>query len=72
MTPATLGSGVTPDPSVAGVISPGLPAIERSLSWVHLAARYPVRIRIDSPPSSLLRIGENAVAVVHPTQGSVR
>ena len=36
----------------------GLPAIERSLSWVHLAARYPVRIRIESPPSSLLRIGE--------------
>jgi multidrug efflux system membrane fusion protein len=68
----SIGHGVTPDPSVAGVISPGLPAIERSLSWVHLAARYPVRIRIDSPPSSLLRIGENAVAVVHPTQGSVR
>jgi membrane fusion protein, multidrug efflux system len=63
---------VTPDPGVAGVISPGLPAIERSLNWVHLAARYPVRIRIDSPPSSLLRIGENAVAVVHPVHGSVR
>jgi len=68
----SIGHGVTPDPSVAGVLSPGLPAIERSLSWVHLAARYPVRIRIESPPSSLLRIGENAVAVVHPVLGSVR
>jgi membrane fusion protein, multidrug efflux system len=68
----SIGHGVTPDPSVAGVISPGLPAIERSLSWVHLAARYPVRIRIESPPSNLLRIGENAVAVVHPVHGSVR
>jgi membrane fusion protein, multidrug efflux system len=68
----SIGHGVTPDPSVAGVISPGLPAIERSLSWVHLAARYPVRIRIESPPSSLLRIGENAVAVIHPMLGSVR
>jgi multidrug efflux system membrane fusion protein len=68
----SIGHGVTPDPSVAGVLSTGLPAIERSLSWVHLAARYPVRIRIESPPSSLLRIGENAVAVVHPVQGSVR
>jgi membrane fusion protein, multidrug efflux system len=68
----SIGHGVTPDPSVAGVISPGLPAIERSLSWVHLAARYPVRIRIESPPTSLLRIGENAVAVVHPVHGSVR
>ncbi len=68
----SIGHGVTPDPSVAGVLSPGLPAIERSLSWVHLAARYPVRIRIDSPPANLLRIGENAVAVVHPVRGSVR
>jgi len=68
----SIGHGVTPDPNVAGVLSPGLPAIERSLSWVHLAARYPVRIRIESPPSTLLRIGENAVAVVHPVQGSVR
>jgi membrane fusion protein, multidrug efflux system len=68
----SIGHGVTPDPSVAGVIAPGLPAIERSLSWVHLAARYPVRIRIESPPSSLLRIGENAVAVVHPEHRSVR
>ena len=68
----SIGHGVTPDPSVAGVLSPGLPAIERSLSWVHLAARYPVRIRIESPPSSLLRIGENAVAVVHSVHSSVR
>ena len=68
----SIGHGVTPDPGVAGVISPGLPAIERSLNWVHLAARYPVRIRIESPPSNLLRIGENAVAVVHPVHGSVR
>jgi membrane fusion protein, multidrug efflux system len=68
----SIGHGVTPDPSVAGVLAPGLPAIERSLSWVHLAARYPVRIRIESPPSTQLRIGENAVAVVHPVHGSVR
>jgi multidrug efflux system membrane fusion protein len=68
----SIGHGVTPDPSVAGVISPGLPAIERSLNWVHLAARYPVRIRIESPPSSLLRVGETAVAVVHPVHGTAR
>jgi membrane fusion protein, multidrug efflux system len=68
----SIGHGVTPDPSVAGVIAPGLPDVERSLSWVHLAARYPVRIRIESPPSSLLRIGQTAVAVVHPVRASVR
>ena len=68
----SIGHGVTPDPGVAGVIAPGLPAIERSLNWVHLAARYPVRIRIESPPPSLLRIGQTAVAVVHPVRASVR
>ena len=67
----SIGYGVTPDPSVAGVSSsPGLPAVQRSLSWVHLAARYPVRIRIESPPAGLLRIGETAVAVVHPAAGT--
>lgn len=65
----SIGYGVTPDPSVAGAIAPGLPAVQRSLSWVHLAARYPVRIRIQSPPPGLLRIGQTAVAVVHPVSG---
>ncbi len=62
----SIGFGVTPDPSVAGTISSsGLPSVQRSLSWVHLAARYPVRVRIEAPPPDLLRIGQTAVAVVH-------
>ncbi len=60
----SIGYGVAPDPSVAGTIAPGLPAIQRTLNWVHLAARYPVRIRINAPPP-YLRIGQSAVAVVH-------
>ncbi len=64
----SIGHGVVPDPGVVGVVSPGLPAVQRSLSWVHLASRYPVRIRIEAPPPNLVRIGENAVAVVHPAQ----
>ena len=68
----SIGYGVTPDPSVAGVLTPGLPTVQRSLSWVHLAARYPVRIRIDAPPPSLLRIGQTAVAVVYPVPGAGR
>lgn len=63
----SIGYGVTADPSVLGVQGPGLPDVARSLSWVHLAARFPVRIRIVSPPRNLLRIGQTAVAVVHPT-----
>jgi multidrug efflux system membrane fusion protein len=58
------GYGVTPDPSIVGRITPGLPDIQRTLSWVHLASRYPVRIRIQSPPSDVIRLGESAVVVI--------
>jgi membrane fusion protein, multidrug efflux system len=58
------GYGVTPDPSIVGRITPGLPDIQRTLSWVHLASRYPVRIRIESPSSDVIRLGESAVVVI--------
>jgi len=60
----SIGYGVTPDPSVLGRITPGLPDVQRTLSWVHLASRYPVRIRIQSPPRGRLRLGESAVVVI--------
>ena len=58
------GYGVTPDPSLLGRITSGLPDVQRTLSWVHLASRYPVRIRIESPPSDGIRLGESAVVVI--------
>jgi membrane fusion protein, multidrug efflux system len=58
------GYGVTPDPSILGRFTSGLPDVQRTLSWVHLASRYPVRIRIQSPPSDMLRLGESAVVVI--------
>jgi membrane fusion protein, multidrug efflux system len=59
------GYGVTPDPTFWGKITPpGLPDVQRTLSWVHLASRYPVRIRIQSPPSDATRLGESAVVVI--------
>jgi len=60
----SIGYGVTPDPSVLGKITPGLPDVQRTLSWVHLASRYPVRIRIESPLSGRMRLGESAVVVI--------
>ena len=57
----SIGYGVFPeDGSVAG----GLPNIERTLNWVHLSARFPVRIHMDDPDPSLFRIGATAVTVV--------
>jgi membrane fusion protein, multidrug efflux system len=58
------GYGVTPDPSILGQITPGLPDVQRTLSWVHLASRYPVRIRIQLPHSDVIRLGESAVVVI--------
>ena len=58
------GFGVQPDATLIGKISPGLPDVQRSLNWVHLATRYPVRVRISAPESEMFRIGESAVVVI--------
>ena len=66
------GFGVTPDASLVGNLSQGLPDVQRSLNWVHLAARFPVRIRVDAPSPEVFRIGASAMVVVHgnpPEQG---
>jgi membrane fusion protein, multidrug efflux system len=63
----SVGFGVTPDPDVIGnwVAQPGsLPDIQRTLNWVHLASRYPVRVRVENPPSELFRVGESAVVII--------
>lgn len=64
----SIGFGVTPDESLIGKSSRDLPDVQRSLDWVHLAARFPVRIRIDHPPSDYFRIGASAMVVVRGTQ----
>jgi multidrug efflux system membrane fusion protein len=58
------GFGVLSDPQRLGRLSQGLPDVQRTINWVHLATRYPVRIRIDSPPSGAFRMGESAVVVI--------
>jgi len=55
------GFGVLPED--ARIIQ-GLPDIERTLNWVHLATRFPVRIRITDPDPELFRIGATAVTIV--------
>lgn len=60
----SIGFGVTPDPDVVGRLGPGLPDVQRTLNWVHLAARYPVRVRVTNPPDDVLRIGQTAVVTI--------
>jgi membrane fusion protein, multidrug efflux system len=61
----SVGFGVTPDADLIGTLSqPGLPDVQRTLNWVHLASRFPVRIRIESRASEVFRLGESAVVVI--------
>jgi membrane fusion protein, multidrug efflux system len=60
-----LGWAVLPE---NGTSVNGLPRVERSLDWIRLAARFPVRIKVEDPDDSF-RIGASAVATVH---GSLR
>jgi len=56
-----LGFGVAPDDTR---LNNGLPDIEHTLNWVHIAARFPVRIRVQNPDTALFRIGETATTIV--------
>ena len=60
----SIGFGVTPDADVFGTLAPGLPDVQRTLNWVHLASRYPVRVRVKEPPPDLFRVGESAVVTI--------
>ena len=42
-----------------------LPYVERSLNWVRVAQRFPVRIRLKNPPPQVMRLGASAVIEVN-------
>jgi multidrug efflux system membrane fusion protein len=57
-----IGSAVVPEeaPQPSGV-----PDVQRELNWVRLAQRFPVRIRLDAPPTDLaLRVGVTAIVTI--------
>jgi membrane fusion protein, multidrug efflux system len=63
----SLGFGVTPDPDIIRnwVAQPGnLPDVQRTLNWVHLASRYPVRVGVEDPSRELFRVGESAAVII--------
>jgi len=60
----SIGFGVRPDADRLGTLQSGLPDVQRTLNWVHLATRYPVRVRVHNPAPELFRIGESAVVKI--------
>jgi membrane fusion protein, multidrug efflux system len=41
-----------------------VPYVERSLNWVRVAQRFPVRVRLENPPEQLMRLGASAVVEI--------
>jgi len=60
----SIGFGVTPDADVIGTYGSGLPDVQRTLNWVHLASRYPVRVLVENPAPELFRVSESAVVII--------
>lgn len=57
----SIGYGVFPDDG--GTEVAGLPHVPRSINWVRVAQRFPVRILVEKPDAAF-RIGASAVAVL--------
>jgi multidrug efflux system membrane fusion protein len=57
----SIDRGVFPED---GAVAGGLPAVDRTLNWVHLSARFPVRIRVTNPDPDFFRVGATAITIV--------
>ena len=57
-----IGSGVLDTDRVN--LPRSVPYVERSLNWVKVAQRFPVRVRLENPPEGLMRLGATAVVEV--------
>lgn len=58
----SIGWGITSDDQIS--LPRHLPYVPKSLNWVRVAQRFPVRIQFAAPPVDLMRVGASAVAVV--------
>ena len=60
----SIGYGVLPDDG--GLVLGGLPKVSRSINWVRVAQRFPVKTMVDKPDPEMFRIGASAVAILEP------
>jgi membrane fusion protein, multidrug efflux system len=54
-----IGWGVSDEDRVN--IPRGLPYVAKSVNWVRVEQRFPVRVRLENPPEKLMRLGASAV-----------
>ncbi|WP_213780691.1 multidrug transporter subunit MdtN [Caballeronia sp. dw_276] len=60
----SVGFGVSPEDG--GGLAQGLPQVQRSINWVHVSQRFPVKILVTDADINLFRLGTSAVATFHP------
>jgi membrane fusion protein, multidrug efflux system len=58
----SIGWGVLADDTIN--LPRSLPFVQRSLNWVRVAQRFPVRIRLENPPPLLMRRGASAAVEI--------
>ncbi|MFW2275960.1 multidrug transporter subunit MdtN [Burkholderia orbicola] len=59
----SIGYGVSPSDGVTGM--DGLPSVAKTINWVHVSQRFPVKIRVEHPDESLFRLGASAIAILY-------
>lgn len=57
-----IGAGIADTDRVN--IPHSLPYVQQSVNWVRVSQRFPVRVRIETPPAKLVRIGASAIVEV--------
>lgn len=57
-----IGAGVADTDSLD--LPRGLPFVLKSVNWVRVAQRFPVRVKLDNPPGDLVRIGASALVEI--------
>jgi len=61
----SIGYGVLPDDG--GAVIEGLPFVRRTINWVHVSQRFPVKIAVTDPDPDLFRIGASAAVRLYPS-----
>jgi membrane fusion protein, multidrug efflux system len=59
-----IGFGVTDQDRVN--VPRGVPYVAKSVNWVRVEQRFPVRIRLEHPAENLMRLGASAVVQIRP------
>jgi membrane fusion protein, multidrug efflux system len=60
----SIGWGVVAEEGIT--VFGGLPRLPRTLNWVRIAQRFPVRILLDAPPDELMRVGSTISVTLRP------